>query len=76
MSDLIRTLKAIRPEADFSESSNFIEEGLLDSFDLILLVSALDKNFGISIQGTDIVPENFRNVQTIEALLRKKGARL
>ena len=49
---------------------------MLDSFDMVTLVSALDKNFGISIQGVDIVPENFSNVQTIEALLRKNGAKL
>ncbi len=40
---------------------------------MVTLVSALDKNFNISIQGTDIVPENFQNLQTIEALLRKNG---
>ena len=49
---------------------------MLDSFDVVTLVSALDKNFGISIEGTDIVPENFKNLQTIEALLRKSGAKI
>jgi acyl carrier protein len=66
-------LKEIRPEFDFTASSDFIADGMLDSFDVITLVAALDKNYGISIQGTDIVPENFQNVQTIEALLRKNG---
>ena len=45
-------------------------------FDVVTLVSALDKNYSISIPGTDIVPENFQNVQTIEALLRKTGAKV
>jgi len=49
---------------------------MLDSFDMMSLVSALDKNYSISIQGTDILPENFKNLQTIEALLRQSGARL
>ena len=49
---------------------------MLDSFDMVTLVAALDKNYGISIQGTDIVPENFQNLQTIEALLRKTGAKI
>ena len=49
---------------------------MLDSFDMVTLVAALDKNYGISIQGTDIVPENFQNLQTIEALLRKSGAQI
>jgi len=69
-------LKEIRPEFDFTASSDFIADGMLDSFDMMTLVSALDKQYGVSIDGTDIVPENFKNLQTIETLLRKSGARL
>ena len=75
MKSVIEILTEIRPEFDFTASSDFITDGMLDSFDMVTLVSALDKNWGISIQGTDIVPENFQNLQTIEALLRKSGAR-
>ena len=73
MKSVAEILKEIRPEFDFAGSGDFIADGLLDSFDMVTLVSALDKNYGISIQGTDIVPENFQNLQTIEALLRKSG---
>ena len=69
-------LKEIRPEFDFTASSDFIADGMLDSFDMVTLVAALDRNYSISIQGTDIVPENFQNLQQIEALLRRSGARL
>ena len=69
-------LKEIRPEFDFSASSDFIADGMLDSFDVVTLVATLDKTYGISIQGTDIVPENFKNLQTIETLLRQCGVQL
>jgi len=69
-------LKEIRPEFDFSASSDFLADGMLDSFDMVTLVAALDKNYSISIQGTDIVPENFQNLQTIEVLLRRSGAKI
>ena len=69
-------LKEIRPEFDFSASSDFMADGMLDSFDMMTLVATLDKTYGISIQGTDIVPENFKNLQTIEALLRQSGAKV
>lgn len=69
-------LKEIRPEFDFTASNDFIADGMLDSFDMVTLVSALDNNWAISIPGTDIVPENFQNLQTIEALLRKSGAKI
>ena len=74
MKSVAEILKEIRPEFDFSASNDFQADGMLDSFDMVTLVAALDKNYGISIQGTDIVPENFQNLQTIEALLRKSGA--
>ena len=76
MKSVADILKEIRPEFDFAASRDFIADGMLDSFDMVTLVSALDKNFGISIPGTDIVPENFQNVQTIEALLARSGAKL
>ena len=61
MNELIEMLKTIRPEVDFAASDDFIADGMLDSFDVITLVTALDKKYGISISGVDIVPENFKN---------------
>lgn len=66
-------LTEIRPEFDFAESTNFIEEGMLDSFDIVSLVASLDEEFGISIDGTEILPENFSNVDSIFQLLIKNG---
>lgn len=66
-------LTEIRPEFDFEASSNFIEEGMLDSFDIVSLVASLDEEFGISIDGTEILPENFSNVDSIFQLLIKNG---
>ncbi len=74
MKSIAEILKEIRPEFDFSTSQDFISDGMLDSFDIVTLVSSLDKNFSVSIPGTEILPENFQNIQTIEALLRKSGA--
>lgn len=73
---IIKILTELRPEFDFTqEGVNFIEEGMLDSFDLVTLVSELDSTFGISIDGVDILPENFCSVEAIAALLVKNGAK-
>lgn len=73
---IIRILSELRPEFDFTqEGVDFIEEGMLDSFDLVTLVSELDSTFGISIDGVDILPENFSSVDAIAALLVKNGAK-
>ncbi len=72
MKDKIKeVLENIRPEFDFADSDNFLEDGLLDSFDLITLVSSLDQTFGISIEGTEMTPQNFQNIDTIEKLVQK-----
>ena len=70
---ILNFLTEIRPEFDFAASTNFIEEGMLDSFDIVSLVASLDEEFGISIDGTEILPENFSNVDSIFQLLIKNG---
>jgi acyl carrier protein len=73
---IIKILTELRPEFDFTqEGVNFIEEGMLDSFDMANLVSELDSTYGISIDGVDILPENFSTVDAIVALLVKNGAK-
>ena len=74
MSKVAAILAEIRPELDFSGSQDFFADGLLDSFDLVTLVSELDKTYGISIDGLEITPENFGSVAAIEALLVRSGA--
>ncbi len=73
MKTVLEVLKGIRPEFDFSTSEDFIADGMLDSFDVITLISELDANYKISINGTDILPENVRSVAAINTLLQKYG---
>jgi acyl carrier protein len=70
---IIKILTGIRPEFDFTERINFIEQGMLDSFDVVNLVTSLDEEFNVSIEGTDITPENFSTIDSIIALLKKNG---
>lgn len=66
-------LSSIRPEFDFNEAQDFIEAGMLDSFDIVSLIANLEITFGIRIDGEDVVPENFVSVGNIIALLGKYG---
>ena len=72
---IIKILSELRPEFDFDQQIDFIEEGMLDSFDIVSLVSELDATYGISIDGMDILPENFASVESIEQLLIKNWAK-
>ena len=73
MKKIIELLAEIRPEYDFAGSNDFFEDGYLDSFDLITLVAALDKEYHTKIKGTDIVPEHFCNLEKIRKLMKGYG---
>ncbi|MBB3693777.1 acyl carrier protein [Sphingomonas sp. BK580] len=73
MSKVPAILAEIRPDVDFAATGDFFEEGALDSFDLVTLVAELDRVYGISIDGMDIVPAHFASVASIEALLARYG---
>lgn len=70
---IVEILTELRPEFDFTEEVNFIEEGMLDSFDIVSLVDELETNFNVKIDGVDIIPENFSSINSIESLLKKNG---
>ncbi len=73
MEKIMEILQGIRPEFDFNSSEDYIEDGYLDSFDLVSLVSELDETFDISIDGLDIIPENFKSLDTITNVVKKNG---
>jgi acyl carrier protein len=67
---IISILEEIRPEIEtFPSSENFILDGILDSFDIIILVSELEKNFQVTIDGEEVTLENFKNVSSISSLI-------
>jgi acyl carrier protein len=68
-SKILLILQETRPESDFDQSENFIADGLLDSFDMIVLIGELEEKFEISVDGTQIVPENFISLESIESLI-------
>lgn len=68
---IIQILTDLRPEFDFTEDVNFIEEGMLDSFDIVTLVSEIEENCGVAIGGADILPENFASLDAIVELVNK-----
>ncbi len=77
MNDQIMTmLSELRPEFDFSDSDDFVMDGLLDSFDIISLCSVLEEKYEMKVDGLDIVPENFASVDAIIALVKKSGGKV
>ena len=76
MNDEIKAmLTELRPEFDFNDSEDFVMDGLLDSFDIISLSNMLEEKYDITVDGLDIVPENFASVDAIAALVKKSGGK-
>jgi acyl carrier protein len=71
---VINILLDIISEKDFMEDDNLIEEGFLDSLDVIILTCELEKQFNIKIDGVDVKKSNFSTVDDIVRLLVKCGA--
>ena len=68
MRNLVEILSEIRPEFDFKTSEDFIEDGYIDSFDLITLVATIEKEYGIKIKGTEILREAGRRSKLVTSM--------
>lgn len=49
-------------------------EGQLDSVWALQLVVALEKEFGISVDDTDVTPENFQNLSSLTRFVKRKSS--
>ena len=76
MDQVIAILSEIRPGQDFSGTDDFFARGVLDSLDLTALVAALESHYNVFMDVDEIVPENFRSVAAIKAILRRHGVSL
>ena len=59
MDKLMEILEEIQPDVDFETCDTLIDDGLLDSFAILSIVSDLQDAFDIAITPADIIPENF-----------------
>ena len=71
MDTILEILETIKPGADFAASTDFIEEHLLESMEILQLVSELNDEFDIEITPIDIVPENFKSAEAIYAMVKR-----
>ena len=67
--DIIEVLNEVKSGVDYEKEDKLITDGILTSFDIIMLVSLLNNKFGVEIGVMDLVPENFESVNTIETLI-------
>ena len=71
MNELIRILEKIRPGVEFEGRTDLFASGILDSMTIVALAAELNDEFDIEVKVTDILPENFNSVESIEKMIRR-----
>ena len=71
MEQLLNILQGIRSDVDFEKEESLIDGFILDSFDIVTIVGGMEDAFGIEINASDIIPENFNSVKAMMELVEK-----
>ena len=71
MDELIAILKDIHPDVDYETATNLIDGKILDSFDIISLVSEINDKFDVVISAEYMIPENFNSARALWDLIQK-----
>jgi len=71
MEELLSIMSGIRDDIDFTTEKKLIDDELLDSFDIISIVSEVNEHFGIEINVDDLLPENFNSAEALYELIKK-----
>ena len=66
---ILQILQVVRHDVDFENERKLIDNGVLDSFDLISIVSGLNDEFEIEITADELEAENFNMLDAIVALV-------
>lgn len=66
---LMEILNDLRPDVEFEKETKLIDDGILDSFDIVSLVSELNSEFDIEINVMDLEPINFNSVSAMLELI-------
>ena len=74
MDEILGILNDVRPDVDFMNEKRLIDDEILDSFDIITIVSEFNETFDIDIDVEDLEPENFNTVQAMKELIDRLSA--
>lgn len=71
MNELIQILEDLHPEVDFAVCTTLIDDKILDSFDIITIISEINETFDVVIPAEEILPENFNSAQALYELVTR-----
>lgn len=71
MNQLIEILNGLHDDVDFAHETGLVENGVLNSLDIVTLITEIADRFDVQIPAEEIVPENFDSAEAIWALIEK-----
>lgn len=71
MNELLSILSDLHPEVDFETCDTLIDDGILDSFDIVTIIAEINEEFDVVIPAEEIVPENFNSAESLYALVER-----
>ena len=71
MEQLLEILSSLHPDVDFTATVDLVDDGILDSLDIVTLVTEIHAEFDVTIPAEEIVPENFNSAEALMALIEK-----
>ncbi|MDD3367435.1 MAG: acyl carrier protein [Lachnospiraceae bacterium] len=71
MDTLLEILKDLHPDVDFELCDTLVDDKILDSFDIVTLISEINDQFDVTISAEDITPENFNSAESLFALIER-----
>lgn len=71
MRDLLEILQRMHPDVDFEICDTLVDEGILDSFDIVSLVGEIEDVYGVVIPVEEIIPENFNSADSLYELITR-----
>ena len=69
---ILEILEDMHSDVDFENETALIDDGILDSFDVVSIISALDDEFDVQVRISELDPDNFNSVQAIWALIQSQ----
>ena len=71
MDELLKILNELHPDVDFTAQEHLIDDVILDSLDIVSLISEINDVFDVTITAKDIIPANFNSAQALYALIQR-----
>lgn len=71
MEKILEILQSIRSDVDFEKEEMLIDNGILDSFDIVSIVGELCDVYDITITAEEMEPENFNSAKAMLALVER-----